>query len=66
MAVHFIRFRGDEYHSAVATWGKPDFFHRVWDKRAQQEVVPGDVAIFATKDETRPLDPWGFDDSSVF
>ena len=66
MAIHFIRFRDDRYWNALKVWGKPDFFHRVWDIRAQQEVVPGDIAIFATKDDSHDPTPWTFDDSSAF
>jgi hypothetical protein len=53
--VHFIGFRGDEYHSAVRIWGKPDFIHMKWDRRAQIEIVDGDIAIFAVGDEHEPV-----------
>ena len=39
-AVHFVGFRGQEYHSAVRVWGKPDFIHPVWDRWAQQDIHP--------------------------
>jgi cation diffusion facilitator CzcD-associated flavoprotein CzcO len=61
--VHFIGFRGDEYNRAVRVWGKPDFIHRRWDVRAQQEIEPEDTAVFAVgtcADE--PRHP-SFDDS---
>jgi len=48
MALHFIGFKDDRYWNAVRVWGLPDFYHRVWDHRARQEVVPGDTAVFAT------------------
>jgi hypothetical protein len=45
-AVHFVGFRGEEYWSAVRIWGKPDFFHLWWDKRAAREIIEGDTVIF--------------------
>jgi len=63
MALHFIGFKDDRYWNALAVFGLPDFYHRVWDRRARQEVVPGDVAIFATgsiDDEPKPI---SWDDS---
>lgn len=50
-ALHFIGFRADEYWSAVKVWGMPDFIHRCWDKRAQREIAPRDVLIFARGNE---------------
>ena len=49
MALHFIGFCDDRYWNAVAIFGLPDFYHRVWDMRARQEVIDGDVAIFASE-----------------
>ena len=46
-AVHFIGFRGEEYWSAVRVFGRPDFIHPGWDKRALREIAEGDVVIFA-------------------
>lgn len=46
-ALHFVGFRGDEYHSAVRILGPPDFIHIGWDVWAKQAVVSGDVAVFA-------------------
>lgn len=68
-AVHFVGFRGDEFTSAVRVFGKPDFFHRFWDVRAQQEAQPGDTVVFArSKDWDRIAEPKqdAFDDSAVF
>lgn len=45
--VHFVGFRGDEYHSAVKVFGKPHFIHRGWDLRAQREIAEGDLIVFA-------------------
>lgn len=46
--VHFVGFRGDEYHSAVKVFGKPHFIHRGWDLRAQREIGEDDIVVFAT------------------
>jgi len=46
-ALHFVGFRGDEYLSALRVFGPPDFVHIGWDTWARQEVMPGDVAVFA-------------------
>jgi len=47
VALHFIGFRGDEYVRAVRVFGKPDVIHVGWAHWARQEIVPGDVAVFA-------------------
>jgi hypothetical protein len=52
--IHFVGFRDDRYHNAVAIWGKPDFIHRKWDARAAREIGEDDVLIFAIGDETLP------------
>jgi hypothetical protein len=77
-AVHFVGFRGEEFNSAVRVFGQPDFVHRHWDVRAQQEVaretawdvteakevgVFEDVVVFATA-KTERFVPWTFDDSN--
>lgn len=48
-ALHFVGFKdGDlQFHRAVHVFGAPDFIHRIWDTRAQQEIVDGDIAVFA-------------------
>ncbi|MET3648047.1 hypothetical protein [Phyllobacterium ifriqiyense] len=45
--VHFVGFKGDEYHSAVKAFGPPHFIHRGWDLRAQREIADGDLIVFA-------------------
>jgi hypothetical protein len=62
-AVHFVGFRGEEYHSAVAVFGPPDFVHRIWDVRATQEVVPFDRVVFARYHDRGPS-PYNHDDSN--
>ena len=67
--IHFIGFRDDRYWNAVKVWGLPDFYHRIWDNRAKQEISPGDVVIFANAKDYANFDnptKWNFDDSSVF
>ncbi len=46
-ALHFVGFRGDEYHRAISIFGPPDFIHIGWDVWAKQAVVAGDIAVFA-------------------
>ena len=60
--VHFVGFRGDEYWSAVRIWGRPTFIHRRWDRRAQRDIGPGEIVIFATGDDQQPLARFNGDD----
>lgn len=46
-AVHFIGFRDDRYWNAAAIFGRPDFIHRIWDRRAQREISASDILVFA-------------------
>ena len=50
-ALHFVGFRGDEYTRACRIFGRPDFIHIGWDLRAQREIAPGDVVVFAKGSE---------------
>lgn len=52
---HFVGFRGDEYARARRIWRGPAFIHRKWDRRAQRDIGPDDVVIFADGDEAQPL-----------
>ena len=56
-ALHFVGFRGDEYSAALRIFGPPDFIHIGWDRWARQEVMPGDIAVFArgTADDEPPV-----------
>lgn len=54
-AVHYIGFRGDEFVRARRLFGGPVFIHRRWDRRAQRDIGPYDVVIFAVGDEAQPL-----------
>ncbi len=63
MALHFVGFKDDRVWNARSIFGQPDFYHRVWDYRARQEVAPGDVAIFATGTIDDPPKPVSWDDS---
>lgn len=64
--LHFVGFKDDRYNNAVKVFGKPDFVHRFWDRRAADEVCEGDVAVFATGDEFAPVNPFAYDDSAHF
>ena len=48
---HFVGFRGDEYHSAVKIFGKPDFYHPKFDIRAKADITEGDTVVFANGTE---------------
>lgn len=67
MALHFVGFKNsNQFHRATQVFGKPDFVHRRWDVRAQQEIVDMDVAVFAGSfDKNAPASP-SFDDSTHF
>jgi hypothetical protein len=70
MAVHFVGFCEDShsFHQAVKVFGKPDFFHRVWDARAKfgGEFDPeNDVRVFLKGDENSDIKPFVFDDSAT-
>ena len=65
--VHFVGFRGDEYLSAVKVFGKPDFFHTVFDDRVifGGEVGDDDIIIFANGADKK-YSKFTFNDSAVF
>lgn len=54
-AVHYVGFRDDRLLTAKRIWGGPAFYHRRWDRRAQRDIGPLDIVIFADGDETQPL-----------
>jgi hypothetical protein len=64
--LHFVGFRGDEFTRAVKVFGRPDFVHRVNDRRLRDggELAPHDTVVFANGYESKPTD-WSFDDSGV-
>ena len=64
--MHFVGFKDDRYHNAVRAFGKPDFVHRFWDRRAQDEVADGDFVVFADGDDTQPVRAFAYDDSAHF
>lgn len=64
--IHFVRFKDDRYHNAVRVFGKPDFIHRFWDRRAADEIAEGDIVVFAEGDDTQPIVPFAYDDSANF
>jgi hypothetical protein len=69
--VHFVGFRDDSYHNAVKVFGLPDFYHRYWDRRAADDVAPGDTVVFARQKDwdrfvnNQPVE-FAFNDSEVF
>ena len=64
MAVHFVNFKDDRYWAAVKVFGKPDFIHRRWDRRAQEDFAPGDIYVFAEGQENDPITDYSFNDSN--
>lgn len=48
---HFVGFRGNEYHSAVKIFGKPDFYHPKFDIRAKADITEGDTVVLANDTE---------------
>ena len=63
--MHFVGFKDDRVFNALKVFGRPDFWHRRWDRRAVDEVAEGDVVVFAEGDERSPVNPHAFDDSSM-
>ena len=63
--LHFVGFSDDRVHNALKVFGRPDFWHRFWDQRAAAEIMPGDVVLFATGDETAKPAKFAFDDSAM-
>lgn len=64
--MHFVGFKDDAFIRAKKVFGPPDFIHRFWDARAVDEVVDGDVVVFAEGDERQPVRPFAYDDSAHF
>lgn len=56
---HFVGFRD---LVALRIFGKPDFIHIGWDRRAQREIAPGDRIIFANGDGSEPPQVHSFPD----
>lgn len=65
-ALHFVGFKNDRMHNAMRVFGRPDFWHRLWDWRAVAEVMPGDTVIFANGDQWQPVREFTHDDSQLF
>ena len=61
-AIHFVGFRGEEWWSAIKVWGRPHFIHMGWDQRAQREIIPGDIVIFATGEADQPAAKYNYPD----
>ena len=69
MVLHFVGFKGEEYHSAVAVFGLPDFIHRYPDRRMFGDWHWDDVVVFANGEERnilRRLNKPSFNDSMHF
>ena len=65
-ATHFVRFSDSaQFERAQRVFGRPDFVHRIWDRRAVSEVFEGDRVIFAKGDEAQPVSKFTWDDSEA-
>lgn len=62
--LHFVGFKDDRIWAARKVFGEADFYHRNWDYRARQEIVHGDVAVFATGTIDDPAKQNSWDDSA--
>ena len=63
--LHFVGFKGDEFHRAISVFGKPDFVHRINDGRCRSMIVEEDVVVYANGAETPSDSIYSFDDSQV-
>ncbi|AMN41094.1 hypothetical protein RHPLAN_26560 [Rhodoplanes sp. Z2-YC6860] len=61
-AVHYVGFRDDRFWNAYRIWGGPRIIHRWWDKRAQREIGPDDIVIFAEGDWRQEPKPFNAPD----
>lgn len=61
--LHLIGFRGEEYWSAKRIWpDMPVMIHRVHDQRAQRDIGPGDIAVFANEEREDVIRPFNGND----
>ena len=61
--LHLIGFRGEEYWSAKRIWpDMPVMIHRVHDRRAQHDIGPGDIVVFANKEREDVIRPFNGND----
>ncbi len=65
-AYHFVGFKDDRWWNAMRAFGRPDYIHRFWDRRAVDEVAVGDVVVFAEGDEMQEVKEFAYDDSAFF
>lgn len=65
-AIHYIGFKDDRVWNVLRVFGKPDFWHRIYDQRARAEIAPGDIVLFASGDETQAVREFTHDDSQLF
>lgn len=61
-SVHFIGFRGDEYHRAARVFGKPDFVHMTHDRRMYGDVGEDDILVFAAKADPDNVSDYNWQD----
>jgi hypothetical protein len=73
-AVHFVgvihpdQGKDPRYTALARVFGPADFVHRYWDRRAHDEVMPGDVVVCTggkKADAAKEPEPNAFDDSAI-
>lgn len=65
-AFHFVGCKDDRMWNALRVFGRPDFWHRIYDTRAVAEICEGDDVLFFNGDETQPVRELTHDDSAMF
>ena len=63
--VHFIGFRGEEYHSAVKVFGPPDFIHMWHDARMYGDAGDGDTLVFGPKGNPNKVSEYSWQDHEL-
>ena len=65
--IHFLGFRGEEYHSAVKVFGPPDFIHMCHDRRAYGDIdTRTDILVFGPKAYPNYIQPYSDQDHERF
>lgn len=66
-ALHFVRFpdnHGLRFCNAVRVFGRPDFMHKVWDRRVRREIFDGDTVLFAKGEHDQAVAEFNGDDEA--
>jgi len=67
MHIHFVGFRTDqEYWSAVAVFGYPDFIHMIHDNRMYGDIDICDKVIFGSKAAQEKVSQYNWQDHELW